>query len=109
MTTHQIVLIPGDGIGPAISAYHQGAMEEVHMLSPGDSVELGHVKVLATPAAHSDPSTVGFRLGTTNGEVGYAYSVADVIAKVQAAYASGDYETTKDEFAYENEMGCPLD
>jgi len=75
------VLQGEDGIGPAISAYHQAAMEEVHMLSPGDSVELSHVKVLATPAAHSDPSTVGFRLGTTNGEVGYVpdTSLADEV------------------------------
>ncbi len=64
------------GFGPAISAYHQAAMDQVHMLSPGDQVELGHVKVLATPAAHSDPSTVGFRLVTTNGEVGYVPDTA---------------------------------
>jgi len=71
------------GIGPAISSYHQGAMEQVHMLSPGDRVELGHVRVLATPAAHSDPSTVGFRLTTTNGEVGYVpdTSLADEVVE----------------------------
>ncbi len=65
-------VLEGDGtLGPAISAYHQGAVEEVHMLEPGDLVELGHLRVLATPADHSDPTTVGFRITTTNGDIGY--------------------------------------
>jgi hypothetical protein len=40
--------------------------------------------------------------------VDYLYTTADVIAMVQAAYASGDFEGAKDDLAYENEMGCPL-
>jgi hypothetical protein len=40
--------------------------------------------------------------------VSYMYTPAQVIAAVQAAYASGDFEGTKNDFAYENEMGCPL-
>lgn len=65
-------VLEGTGtIGPAISAYHQAAVDEVRMLEPGDEMEIGHVKVLATPADHSDPTTVGFRIATTNGDVGY--------------------------------------
>lgn len=65
-------VLEGTGtIGPAISAYHQAAVDEVRMLEPGDEMEIGHVKVLATPADHSDPTTVGFRITTTNGDVGY--------------------------------------
>jgi phosphoribosyl 1,2-cyclic phosphodiesterase len=65
-------VLEGTGtIGPAISAYHQGAVDEVRMLVPGDEMEIGHIKVLATPADHSDPTTVGFRITTTNGDVGY--------------------------------------
>jgi phosphoribosyl 1,2-cyclic phosphodiesterase len=65
-------VLEGDGtIGPAVSGYHKEAVDEVHVLAPGDSVELGHLKVLATPAAHSDPTTVGFRITTTNGDIGY--------------------------------------
>jgi hypothetical protein len=41
--------------------------------------------------------------------VDYAYSEAEIIAMVQDAYATEDYETAKDMLAYENEMGCPLD
>jgi phosphoribosyl 1,2-cyclic phosphodiesterase len=65
------VLEGADDLGPAISTYHRSSLAEVHVLSPGDSVELGHVRVLATPADHSDPTTVGFRITTSNGDVGY--------------------------------------
>ncbi len=65
-------VLEGTGtIGPAISAYHKAAVDEVTMVEPGDEIDIGHVKVLATPADHSDPTTVGFRIGTTNGEIGY--------------------------------------
>ena len=40
--------------------------------------------------------------------VAYAFSPDAVIAMVQAAIDSGDYETTKDLLAAENERGCPL-
>jgi phosphoribosyl 1,2-cyclic phosphodiesterase len=70
-------VLEGDGtIGPAISAYHKGMVEQVHMLEPGDRVELGHLRVLATPADHSDPTTVGFRITTTNGDLGYVPDTA---------------------------------
>jgi phosphoribosyl 1,2-cyclic phosphodiesterase len=70
-------VLEGDGtIGPAISAYHRSAVEEVRVLSPGDEFALGRVTVRATPASHSDGSTIGFRLATTNGEVGYVPDTA---------------------------------
>ena len=65
------VLEGAGDLGPAISAFHKDSVTEVHVLTPGDRVEIGHVQVLATPADHSDPTTVGFRLATSNGEVGY--------------------------------------
>jgi phosphoribosyl 1,2-cyclic phosphodiesterase len=70
------VLEGHEGIGPAISRYHQSAVDDVTILRPGDEMEMGHVKVLATPASHSDPSTVGFRITTTNGDVGYVPDTA---------------------------------
>jgi hypothetical protein len=38
----------------------------------------------------------------------YPYTTAEVIAMVQAAYASGDFEETKDALEAANELGCPL-
>ena len=40
--------------------------------------------------------------------VDYWFGVNGVIATVQAAVSSGDYEGAKDIFAYYNEKGCPL-
>jgi phosphoribosyl 1,2-cyclic phosphodiesterase len=65
-------VLEGDGvIGPAISDYHKRAVDEVTMVAPGDELDIGHVHILATPASHSDDTTVGFRLTTQNGDVGY--------------------------------------
>ena len=47
-------------------------------------------------------------LNAANPSVNYAYTEADVIALVQSAYASGDFEGVKNLFAAENEMGCTL-
>lgn len=47
-------------------------------------------------------------LNSTNGGVDYKYSTQDVINMVQAAFASGDFNGTKDLFEAQNELGCPL-
>ena len=40
--------------------------------------------------------------------VNYLYTGDEIIRWVQQAYASGNFEMTKDLFAYQNEQGCPL-
>jgi hypothetical protein len=40
--------------------------------------------------------------------VNYLYTAANVIAIVQNAYATGDFDTAKDLLAAQNEAGCPL-
>jgi phosphoribosyl 1,2-cyclic phosphodiesterase len=65
-------VLEGDGtFGPAVSEYHKAAVDQVRLVRPGDNVEIGHVQVRITPAYHSDTTTVGFRIATHNGEVGY--------------------------------------
>lgn len=61
----------------------------------------GHEKALGRHA-------VAALLNASSPDVSYAYSAAEVIALVQSAVASGDYETAKDLLASENEQGCPL-
>jgi hypothetical protein len=39
---------------------------------------------------------------------GYAYSAAQVIAKFNAVYPGGDYETLKNDLEYNNTVYCPL-
>ncbi len=47
-------------------------------------------------------------LNSASGGVSYDYSTADVIALVQEAYASGDFEGAKNLLEAANESGCPL-
>lgn len=47
-------------------------------------------------------------LNSSNPDVSYEYSAAGVIALVQEAYDSGEFEAIKDMLEYQNEMGCPL-
>ena len=70
-------VLEGNGtLGPSISNYHKSAVEEVRVVVPGDEFEVGQVTIKATPASHSDPTTVGFRIATSNGEVGYVPDTA---------------------------------
>jgi hypothetical protein len=48
-------------------------------------------------------------LNSTNPDVDYAYETDEVIAMVQAAYASGDFEGVKNRLETENERGCTVD
>ena len=47
-------------------------------------------------------------LNSANPDVDYEYSTAEVIALVQDAYATGDFEGAKDALEFQNELGCPL-
>lgn len=47
-------------------------------------------------------------LNAVNGGVSYRFTVAEVIAIVQTAYATRNFERAKAEFELQNEMGCPL-
>jgi hypothetical protein len=52
--------------------------------------------------------TVAALLNAASSGVSYDLTVAEVINAFNAAFASGGYETQKDEFAGFNEQGCPL-
>jgi hypothetical protein len=47
-------------------------------------------------------------LNSLNPDVSYEYSAAEVIALVQGAYATGEYEAAKNLLEYQNELGCGL-
>lgn len=47
-------------------------------------------------------------LNAASSDIEYAYNVAQVVARFQAAFDSGDYELTKDAFESANQAGCPL-
>jgi len=48
-------------------------------------------------------------LNSTNDEVDYYYSTAQVIAMVQEAYATGNFNSIKNMLAAQNELGCTVD
>ena len=47
-------------------------------------------------------------LNASNLDVGYLYTVDEVIAMVQGAYYSRDFETAKNLLEAQNELDCPL-
>ncbi len=59
------------GLGPCISSYHQGVVEDVTVLHPGDVLDVDGLKVDICKAIHSDPTNVGFRFHTKHGSVSY--------------------------------------
>lgn len=48
-------------------------------------------------------------LNSVNGGVDFAFTEAEVIAIVQDAFATGEYEAAKNLLEAQNEAGCPLD
>ncbi len=65
-------VLEGDAdYGPAISQYHQSKPKTVKVLEPSTRVSLRPYEITATPAAHSDTSSVGFRITTPSGILSY--------------------------------------
>jgi len=65
-------VIEGDGeFGPAISNYHLSKPKVVKSVSPFSKISLKPIEISTTPSAHSDTSSVGFRIQTTAGIVSY--------------------------------------
>ncbi|MBS7653259.1 MAG: MBL fold metallo-hydrolase [Candidatus Bathyarchaeia archaeon] len=66
------VLYGEGGLGPSVSSYHQGLVDRVVPLSPGEGFELGELRFQAVEARHGDPQTVGIRVYAPGiGSVGY--------------------------------------
>lgn len=52
--------------------------------------------------------SVAALLNASSADVNYPYTIAQVLSMVQAAYATGSFEATKNAFEVANEAGCPL-
>jgi phosphoribosyl 1,2-cyclic phosphodiesterase len=65
-------VIEGNGdFGPAISKYHLSKPKVVKVMQPFTKVNIKPIEIAATPSAHSDTSSVGFRIQTSGGMVSY--------------------------------------
>lgn len=70
-------VLDGEGdFGPSVSKYHKAKPATVRAISPGESIELFGINVEASFSAHSDPASVGFRIHTPRGIVGYVSDTA---------------------------------
>jgi phosphoribosyl 1,2-cyclic phosphodiesterase len=70
------VLRGGDSIGPCISGYHQGIVDDVVEVYEGINFNVDDLIFTGTEAKHSDPYTVGLRVNTSNGNIGYTSDTA---------------------------------
>ncbi len=65
-------VIKGKGDYRPMSKYHQSLAREVKTAHPGDEFTLKEwYRVEITPAHHSDPTTVGFKMHLNNGIISY--------------------------------------
>jgi ribonuclease BN (tRNA processing enzyme) len=66
------ITVGNDVCGPCISRYHKNLLGKVSEFEAGNECQIDRVKIRATKALHSDPSTVGFILSFPEvGVVGY--------------------------------------
>ena len=65
------VLRGADGIGPCISGYHQGLLRDLIEMYEGTPFSVGELGFTATEARHSDPHSVGLRVSSSQGGIGY--------------------------------------
>ncbi len=78
------------GVGPAITLF-----EAVNLRGGGVNRLMAHA--------------VAAILNASNPDVDYAFSVAEIIALVQDAFATGEFRAAKNILVAENERGCPID
>ena len=65
-------VVKGNGtIGPAISSYHRKKLRSVQVVSPEKEYRFRNLRFLTTPTVHSDPTGVGFRFRTRNGDISF--------------------------------------
>ena len=65
------VLRGADGIGPCISGYHQGLLRDLIEMYESTRFSVGDLDFTATEARHSDPYSVGLRISSNQGGIGY--------------------------------------
>ena len=72
-----------NGIGPCISKYHLGMIENMTILKPDTRINVDGLKAQVTRTLHSDPTTVGFRFDSGFGLISYVCdtSFTEEIAK----------------------------
>lgn len=61
---------------PAISNYHRNLVENIISMVPRNRIKIDHIAIEATPSDHTDETTIGFRIFTSNGVISYVSDTA---------------------------------
>jgi len=56
---------------PVISKYHMGLVDKTITMEPGSEYKDKNIRIKATKSFHNDPTTVGFKIKTTQGIISY--------------------------------------
>lgn len=67
----QSVIEGYDIYDPVISKYHMGLVDKVLGMQPGDEYRSRNLKIRATKSFHNDPTTIGFKIKTSQGIISY--------------------------------------
>ncbi|MEM3507492.1 MAG: MBL fold metallo-hydrolase [Candidatus Bathyarchaeia archaeon] len=65
------VLRGNEVCGPCISNYHKTMLKKVYELNPGDEFQFKDLEIKITKAIHTDPDSVGIRIKSSWGDIGY--------------------------------------
>ena len=60
-----------DDFEPLISKYHRNLLDKVLAMSPGDRFRYKNLEIRATKSFHNDPTTIGFKIKTSEGRISY--------------------------------------
>ncbi|MBA2852451.1 phosphoribosyl 1,2-cyclic phosphodiesterase [Methanococcus maripaludis] len=78
MTKKQGILIGNNSVlngnsrfEKGISTYHQSRVGERYVLAPYDKININNWELTATKTKHNDPETMGFKMETEDGLIGY--------------------------------------
>jgi len=67
-----------------VTEYHKKCVERIITLEPGKKIEIEDVEILATPAEHTDPTTIGLKISTPEFTMGYTSDTAYTTEVVNA-------------------------
>lgn len=89
LIANESVINGHESMAPALTRYHQQCLEKTIALKPGQKVGIEDIEIHATPAKHSDPHTIGFKIVTPKFILGYTSDTA-YIKELAEAFENTD-------------------
>jgi len=76
LIANHTVISGHDNVFPALTNYHKNCLERTIPLKSGQKVGIEDIEIHATPAKHTDPHTIGFKIVTPRFILGYTSDTA---------------------------------